>query len=164
MIGDYLREFRIKAAGVPITNSSDKDRRGTVVRRLNDAQMNLEELDLAPYYNVWAHWGWETAAIWQPTRIGEALNAEDGYPLLLLDLQRMQSLVAEESRRSDMSLDEIESATDVILEKLHNILEKIESESRCAERKLRKRTEMEALEAKRLEELRQKRPPFPGGF
>jgi hypothetical protein len=62
-----------------------------------------------------------------------------------------------------MSLDEIESATDVILEKLHNILKKIESESRYAERKLRKRTEVEALEAKRLEELRQKRPPSPGG-
>jgi hypothetical protein len=163
MIGDYLRELRIKAAGAPITNSSEEDRRRTVVQRLNDAQMNLEELDLAPYYGMWAHWGWEAAAIWQPTRIGEALNAEDGYSLLLLDLQRMQSLVAEESWRSDMSLDEVESATDVILEKLHNILKKIESESRYAERKLRKRTEVEALEAKRIEELRQKRPPFRGG-
>jgi hypothetical protein len=57
-----------------------------------------------------------------------------------------------------MPLDEIESATDVMLENLHNILEKIESESGYAERKLRKRAE---LEAQRLEELRQKKPPLP---
>jgi hypothetical protein len=37
-------------------------------------------------------------------------------------------------------------------------LEKIESESGYAERKLRKRAE---FEAQRLEELRQKKPPLP---
>jgi hypothetical protein len=107
MIGDRLRELRIKAAGVPITNSSDQDRRRTVVRRLNDAQTNLEELDLAPY---------DYEALWRP--------ADANYPRLLLDLQRMQSLVAQESWRSYMSLDEIESATDVMLEKLHKYIGK----------------------------------------